>query len=75
MNLKKYFKTKFLRYLGSILKTSRNVTQIVIKFVHLQDFTTKPDIDRSKSILEIDQQLYKKHNVSPEEMIFIEEKI
>jgi hypothetical protein len=59
----------------SILKTSRNVTQIVYKFVHLQDFTTKPDIDRSKSILEIDQQLYKKHNVSPEEMIFIEEKI
>ncbi len=74
-NLQLYFKTKFLRYLVSILKTSQNVTQIVYKFVPLQDFTPNSDIDWSQSIAEIDQQLYKKYNLSQEEIEFIESMI
>lgn len=74
-NLQKYIKTKFLRYLVSILKTSQNVTQIVYQFVPLQDFTSNSDIDWSKSISEIDQQLYKKYGLSQEEINFIESKV
>ena len=75
INLSKYLKTKFLRYLVSILKTSQNVTQIVYKFVPLQDFTSKSDIDWNKPIPEIDQQLYSKYKLTKEEIRFIEEKI
>ena len=42
------------------------------KKVPLQDFTSNSDIDWSKSISEIDQQLYKKYGLSDEEITFIE---
>lgn len=66
INLAKYMKTRFLRYLVSILKTSQNVTQIVYRFVPLQDFTDKSDIDWSKSIEEIDEKLYEKYDLKQE---------
>lgn len=75
LNLCKYMHTKFLRYMVSILKTSHNVTQIVYKFVPLQDFTDKSDIDWSKNIEEIDKQLYKKYALSEDEISYIENKI
>lgn len=37
--------------------------------------TAKTDIDWSKSISEIDKQLYKKYNLSQEEIDFIETKV
>ena len=74
-NLQKYFKTKFLRYLVSILKVSQNVTQIVYKFVPVQDFTSKSDIDWDKDIHEIDKQLYQKYNLAESEIDYIENKI
>lgn len=74
-NLCKYMKTKFLRYLVSILKSSQNVTQIVYGYVPMQNFTPASDIDWSKSISEIDQQLYKKYGLFEEEIKFIEEKV
>jgi len=40
--------------------------------VPLQDFTSNSDIDWSVSIKAIDQQLYKKYNLSDEEIAFIE---
>ena len=43
--------------------------------VPLQDFTTNSDIDWSKSIPEIDKQLYKKYGLSAEEVEFIESKV
>ena len=73
--LKKYLSTKFLRYLVSIIKMSQNVTQIVYRFVPLQDFTPNSDIDWSQSIENIDQQLYKKYNLSQDEIDFIESKV
>ena len=75
LNLQKYIKTKFLRYIVGILKVSQNVSQNVYQFVPLQDFTEKSDIDWSKSVAEIDQQLYKKYNLSEEEIAFIESMI
>lgn len=40
--------------------------------IPLQDFTDKSDIDWSKSISEIDQQLYKKYGLVDDETEFIE---
>ena len=71
-NLQKYMATKFLRFMVSILKMSQNVTQIVYRYVPLQDFTSSSDIDWSQSIANIDKQLYKKYNLSDEEINFIE---
>ena len=75
LNLKKYMETKFLRVMVGIMKSSRAIYQTVYKFVPLQDFTEKSDIDWSKSIHEIDLQLYKKYNLNEEEIIYIEDKI
>ncbi|MBP5620848.1 MAG: hypothetical protein J6X44_02405 [Thermoguttaceae bacterium] len=41
-------------------------------YVPLQDFTSNSDVDWTKSIAEIDQQLYKKYGLSQEEIDFIE---
>ena len=51
------------------------VTQEVFCYVPLQDFTAQSDIDWSKSVAEIDQQLYKKYNLTPDEIDFIESMI
>jgi len=74
-NLQQYFKTKFLRAMVNILKVSQNVTQIVYRFVPLQDFTANSDIDWSKSVPEIDKQLYAKYNLDESEIAFIESMI
>lgn len=71
-NLYKYIKCKITRTLLSILKiTQANTSQKWLK-VPLQDFTPASDIDWSKSIHEIDLQLYKKYGLSDEEINFIE---
>lgn len=75
INLQKYMKTKFLRFMVGILKVSQNIYQIVYQFVPIQDFTNDSDIDWSKSIKEIDIQLYKKYNLSSDEINYIESKI
>jgi len=59
-NLSKYLKTKFLRFMHSMAKASQDATSKTYKFVPLQAFTENSDINWSKSIPEIDQQLYKK---------------
>ena len=48
------------------------VSKEVFQFVPLQDFTSNSDIDWSKSIAEIDAQLYKKYGLSEEEISFVE---
>jgi hypothetical protein len=74
-NLKSYFATKFARFMHSLSKSSHHGTSKTYKFVPLQNFSSKSDIDWSKSIEEIDQQLYKKYNLEKEEINFIEEMI
>lgn len=74
-NLSLFLRTKFARFLHSIMKTSQHGTSKTYKFVPVQDFTENSDIDWNKSIPEIDQQLYKKYNLSEEEIEFIESMI
>ena len=69
------FKTKLTRALLGTLKITQNNSSDVWKNVPLQDFTKKSDITWSKSISDIDQQLYKKYQLSVEEITFIEEKV
>ncbi|CCI86011.1 restriction endonuclease [Lactobacillus pasteurii DSM 23907 = CRBIP 24.76] len=71
-NVLKYIKSKFSRALLSVLKITQDVNPGKWKYVPLQDFTPNSDIDWTKSIPEIDQQLYKKYDLSPEEIDFIE---
>lgn len=74
-NAMKYIKTKFCRTMLGILKITQTNSKETWKYVPLQDFTSNPDIDWSKSIPEIDQQLYKKYNLDEKEIAFIEEKV
>lgn len=70
--LMKYIKSKFARAMVGVLKTTQHLTPAVWKYVPIQDFTSSSDIDWSKSISEIDQQLYKKYNLDNDEINFIE---
>lgn len=71
----KFLHTKFARYLLRQGVTSVNITKECFAFVPLQDFTEKSDIDWSKSVEEIDRQLYAKYGLSDEEISFIESMI
>ena len=71
----KYIKTKFVRALLGVLKTTQDITPEKWKCVPLQDFTTSSDINWSATIPDIDKQLYKKYNLSDEEINFIETKV
>ncbi len=74
-NMKKYIATKFQRFLLLQALTSIHITKDSFIFVPLQDFTANSDIDWSKSIAEIDRQLYAKYGLSEEEIAFIEKMI
>lgn len=75
-NSLKYIKTKFARLmLGTKKVTQGNKNSKVWSNVPLQDFTNNSDINWSKSISEIDEQLYKKYKLSQEEIDFIESKV
>lgn len=71
----KYVKTKFARVMLGILKVTQDNTKKVWTYVPIQDFTDKSDIDWSKSVAEIDQQLYAKYNLDETEKAFIESMI
>lgn len=71
----KYVKTKFARAMLGILKITQDNTPEKWKYVPLQNFTENSDIDWSKSIPEIDQQLYKKYGLTEDEINFIETKV
>lgn len=71
-NLEKYIKSKFVRCMLSVLRTTQDTTPYKWKYVPLQDFTSASDIDWTKSIHEIDLQLYRKYGLSKEEIDFIE---
>ena len=73
--MKKYIATKFQRFLLLQALTSIHITKDSFIFVPLQDFTSSSDIDWSKSISEIDQQLYDKYDLSTDEIAFIEKMI
>lgn len=74
-SLLKYLKTKFVRTLLSILKVTQHNPVGIWSIVPIQDFTTDSDIDWTNSVVEIDQQLYRKYNLNEEEIEFIENNV
>ncbi len=71
-NFIKYLQTRFVRILVLPTLTSQDLSKDKFQFVPLQNFTSISDIDWSKSVAEIDRQLYAKYGLSDEEVAFIE---
>ena len=71
-NCLKYIKTKFARVMLGILKVTQHNSIPTWAYVPMQDFTSDSDIDWSDSIRGIDLQLYRKYNLTPDEIVFIE---
>ena len=71
----KYIKTKFARCLLGTLKVTQHTPKDTWANVPMQDFTENSDIDWSKSVEEIDTQLYKKYKLNDKEITFIESMI
>jgi len=55
-----------------VKKATQHTAKSVWEFVPLQDFTPSSDIDWSKSVHEIDLQLYRKYGLDEDEINFIE---
>lgn len=72
INLEKYLHTKFARFMVGINKVTNGLKIEVWNDVPIQNFTNNSDIDWSKSIHEIDEQLYKKYKLTDKEIEFIE---
>ena len=64
-NLSQYLRTKFARFLLSLAKSSQHSTAKTYSFVPMQDFSQSWT----------DEKLYKKYNLSDEEIAFIESMI
>lgn len=73
--LLKYLKTKFCRVLLGIRKITQDNPKSTWKYVPMQSFISNSDINWKKSVTEINQQLYKKYNLSNDEINFIETKV
>lgn len=71
-NFKKYSQTNF--FAGLMLQEPNRCSSFGY-VIPDQDFTNNSDIDWSKSIPEIDRQLYKKYDLNQEEIDFIEQKV
>lgn len=74
-NLSLYLRTRFTRFLIAQLAATQHLSKEKFALVPNQDFTENSDIDWSKSVEEIDAQLYAKYNLSDEEKAFIESMI
>lgn len=72
VNLSKYLKSKFCRALLFVLKVTQDNLPAVWRYIPKQNFTDNSDINWSKSVAEIDQQLYTKYGLDEKEIEFIE---
>ena len=70
-----YTQTKFFHFMLGLKKITQHTTAKVYSFVPLQDFSKNSDIDWHKLTKDIDQILYKKYNLTDEEIKFIEENV
>ena len=68
----KYIATKLFRFLVLQKKKTQNVSRDVFEFVPLLDFTNHSIIDWSKSVEEINKQLYDIFNLTNEEREYVE---
>lgn len=74
-NILKYLNTKFVRYLLLQAMSSIHITSSTFVFVPKQNFESNEDIDWSLSITDINKQLYKKYDLTCNEIESIESKI
>ena len=74
-NVCKYIKTKFFHFTIGLIKNTQHTTNKVYQFVPMQKFSDNSDINWDCNITEIDTQLYKKYNLTDEEISFIESMI
>ena len=74
-NIFRYARTQFVRFMVSQLAATQQISKEKFALVPVQDFTSNSDIDWSKSIAEIDAQLYAKYSLSKEEIALIESMI
>ena len=74
-NCMKYIKSRFCRVMLGTLKITQHNPKNTWKNVPLQNFTNKSDIDWSKSITDIDIQLYAKYGLNKKEINFIETRV
>ena len=74
-NCYKYICTKFARCMLGVLKVTQDNPPEKWKYVPLQDFTAQSDIDWTKSVADIDRQLYQKYGLTQQEIDFIETKV
>lgn len=70
-----YTKSKFARALLGAAKITQDNPAKVWRYVPTQDFTSASDIDWSKPIPQIDQQLYAKYGLDSDEIAFIEDNV
>ena len=70
----KYVETKFVRCLLGTLKVTQDNKKNTWNNVPMQDFSSDSDIDWTKSVKEIDDQLYRKYGLTDKEITFIEKK-
>lgn len=77
LSVAKYLKTKTVRFLIGQLAEDNIIGMSPYRFslVPDQDFTSASDIDWTKTVSEIDKQLYKKYNISDNEIEYIEKSI
>lgn len=71
----KYLHTKFFRAMFFYNKKSQNTPRATYSCIPLQDFSSSSDINWSKSVEDIDSQLYLKYGLSDDEIKFIEQNI
>lgn len=74
-HLSAYIQTRFFRFMMSLIKNTQNISRGCYSFVPVQNLAADSDIDWSKSIHEIDTQLYAKYGLTAAEIDFIESKI
>ena len=55
-----------------ILKVTQDNPPDKWRYIPMKDFTENSDIDWTKSVAEIDKQLYAKYGLTEEEIFFIE---
>lgn len=71
-NCNKYMSTKFFRLIVELRKQDQSSGKDVYTYVPLENFTNSSDINWNKPIDDISRQLYKKYNLTAEEIEFVE---
>lgn len=74
-NLIKYLQTDLVIYLISSLQASLNITASNFRLVPDQNFASNSDIDWNSNMSDLNKQLYKKYNISNDEINYIKESI